>query len=282
MIPAVPPPPLAALAAERPAAHATAPDPLVAGQAHLGQIGWTPPPATGFRPLVAVLDTGVDPASPDLTGVVLGGAGRSFVPGSPSPTTDPNGHGTHVAGIIAASPGNGIGGSGVAAARILPVTVADAGGRTTASALVRGLAYASARGARVINISFGGRGFSRPEQDAIDRASLRGALIVVAAGNTGGQRAPGVPRRLPAGAGGRRPRRERPAAGPVGPRAAACAGGSRRGRALDRARHVAGAGGPHRHLDGGRRGLGRRRADHRGAAAPHGAAGARDPRGDGA
>ena len=192
-MPAVPPPPLAALAAERPAAHATAPDPLVAGQPHLRQIGWRPPPATGFRPLVAVLDTGVDPSSPDLAGVVLSGAGRSFVPASPSATADPNGHGTHVAGIIAASPGNGIGGSGVAAARILPITVADADGRTTASALVRGLAYASARGARVINISFGGRGLSRAEQDAIDRASLRGALIVVAAGNTGGQRTPEYP-----------------------------------------------------------------------------------------
>ena len=167
LIPAAPPP-LAAAASERPALHATAPDPLAAGHAHLGQIGWTPPPRGGARPLVAVLDTGVDPSSPDLAGVVLTGAGRSFVAASPDPTSDPEGHGTHVAGIIAASTGNGVGGSGVAAARILPVTVADASGRTTASALVRGLAYASRRGARVINISFGGRGFSKVEQDAID------------------------------------------------------------------------------------------------------------------
>ena len=187
------PPPLAAAASERPALHATAPDPLAAGQAHLGQIGWTPPPRGGARPLVAVLDTGVDPSSPDLAGVVLTGAGRSFVAASPDPTSDPEGHGTHVAGIIAASTGNGVGGSGVAAARILPVTVADASGRTTASALVRGLAYASARGARVINISFGGRGFSKVEQDAIDAAALRGALIVVAAGNTGGGATPDYP-----------------------------------------------------------------------------------------
>ncbi len=191
--PAAPPPPLAAAASERPALHATAPDPLAAGQAHLGQIGWTPPPRGGARPLVAVLDTGVDPSSPDLAGVVLTGAGRSFVAASPDPTSDPEGHGTHVAGIIAASTGNGVGGSGVAAARILPVTVADASGRTTASALVRGLAYASGRGARVINISFGGRGFSKVEQDAIDAAALRGALIVVAAGNTGGGATPDYP-----------------------------------------------------------------------------------------
>ena len=193
MAPAAPPPPLAAEAAERPALHAAAADPLTAGQAHLRQIAWTPPPSRGARPLVAVLDTGVDPASPDLAGVVLSGAGRSFVPSSPDPGSDPEGHGTHVAGIIAASSGNGIGGSGVARARILPVTVADAKGRTTASALARGLAYATARGARVINISFGGSGFSKAEQEAIDRAALRGALIVAAAGNSGGGAEPEYP-----------------------------------------------------------------------------------------
>jgi subtilisin family serine protease len=190
---AAPPPPLvAAPVAERPALRAAAPDPQAAAQAHLRQIGWTPPRGSA-RPLVAVLDTGVDPSSPDLAGAVLSGAGRSFVPDSPDASADPQGHGTHVAGIIAAATGNGVGGSGVAAARILPITVADAQGRTTASALVRGLAYASARGARVINVSFGGRGFSKAEQDAIDAASLRGALIVVAAGNTGGGAEPVYP-----------------------------------------------------------------------------------------
>lgn len=189
MGPAAPPPPPAP---DRPALHATAPDPFAALQAHLAQIGWTPP-AGGGRPLVAVLDTGVDATSPDLAGVVLTGAGRSFVPGSPDPVADPEGHGTHVAGIIAAASGNGAGGAGVAAARILPVTVADARGRSSASALVRGLAYATGRGARVINISFGGRTFSKAEQEAIDRASLRGALVVVAAGNTGGDGVPEYP-----------------------------------------------------------------------------------------
>jgi subtilisin family serine protease len=186
MVPAVPPPP-PALAAERPAAHAVAPDPEAARQWHLPQIGWTPPRPGGRRPLVAVLDTGVDPSSPDLARVVLSGAGRSFVPESPDPSSDPEGHGTHVAGIIAAASGNGAGGAGVAAARVLPVTIADGEGGTTTSALVRGLRYASARGARVINVSFGGRGASRAEQEAIDAAVGKGALVVAAAGNSGGR-----------------------------------------------------------------------------------------------
>jgi len=180
--PAVPPPPPAV---ERAVPAAVAVDPLVPSQVHLAQIGWTPPPSSGRRPLVAVLDTGVDPRSPDLAGVVLAGAGRSFVPDGRPATEDPDGHGTHVAGLIAAASGNGVSGSGVAAARILPIAIADARGRTTTSALVRGLRYATARGARVINVSFGGRGFSRPEQDAIDDAVRAGALVVAAAGNTG-------------------------------------------------------------------------------------------------
>lgn len=186
MVTAAPPPPPPALHAERPARHAGEADPEAARQGHLAQIGWTPQRG-GRRPLVAVLDTGVDPASPDLAGVVLSGAGRSFVPGRPDPSSDPDGHGTHVAGIIAAASGNGVGGGGVAAARVLPVTIADRDGTTTTSALVRGLRYASARGARVINISFGGRGASRAEQEAIDAAVRRGALVVAAAGNSGGR-----------------------------------------------------------------------------------------------
>jgi hypothetical protein len=183
------PPPPPPLVAQRAAAPASAGDPLLGRQGFLTQINWTPPLAGGRRPLVAILDTGVDAADPDLRGVVLSGAARSFVPGL-EPDEDPSGHGTHIAGIVAAASGNGVGGAGVAAARILPVTIADAAGRATTSALVRGLRYATARRARVINISFGGRGFSRLEQDAIDAAVRAGALVVVPVGNTGGRGGP--------------------------------------------------------------------------------------------
>jgi hypothetical protein len=181
----------AALPPAPPPAHAAAiGDPLRTQQGFLSQIRWTPPPAGPRRPLVAVLDTGVDPIDPDLAGAVTPASGRSFVPSSPDPLRDPNGHGTHIAGIIAAATGNGHGGAGVSAARILPVTVADARGRATSSSLSRGIRYAVARGARVINISFGGRGYSSQEQAAIDVAVRRGALVVAAVGNSGGRAGP--------------------------------------------------------------------------------------------
>lgn len=159
-------------------------DPQTPLQAHLASIRWTPPPAGGRRPLVAVLDTGVDGRAPDLAGVLAPG-GRSFLREQPDPDRDPDGHGTHVAGLIGAVSGNGVGGSGVAAARVLSIVIADGEGRTSTSSLVRGLRYAAARGARVINVSFGGEGYSRAEQDAIDRAVRAGALVVAAAGNSG-------------------------------------------------------------------------------------------------
>ena len=87
--PAAPPPPLAAAAAERPALLAAATDPFAAGQAHLRQIRWTPPPL-GARPLVAVLDTGVDPSSPDLAGVAAP-APAALRAGEPRPVRRPPG-----------------------------------------------------------------------------------------------------------------------------------------------------------------------------------------------
>ena len=147
--------------------------------AHLQQINWTPSRSPRV-PLVAVLDTGVEPTAPGLARVVDTAMARSFVPGA-SPLEDPEGHGTHVAGIVASVAG----GAGRPGVRILPVTIAGADGDTSTGALVRGIRYAIARKAQVINISFGGTGFSRAEQNAIDAASRAGALVVVAVGNSG-------------------------------------------------------------------------------------------------
>ncbi|MEW6583758.1 MAG: S8 family serine peptidase, partial [Actinomycetota bacterium] len=171
------------VATEPPAAILEQGDPLRRLQGHLADIRWTPP-SGGAPPLVAVLDTGVDGGVPDLAGVLDTSAARSFAPGS-DPLRDREGHGTHVTGILAAGIGNGIGVTGVAHARILPVKIADQTGSATTSSLVRGINYAVARGARVINISFGGGGRSALEQAAIDSAVRSGAVVVAAAGNTG-------------------------------------------------------------------------------------------------
>ena len=91
---------------------------------------------------------------------------------------DPTGHGTHVAGIVGRDDGERRRRRRRRPARILPVTIADASGRATTSSLVRGIRYADRPGRAVINISFGGEGFSQIEQDAIDGAVRRGALVV--------------------------------------------------------------------------------------------------------
>lgn len=160
-------------------------DPLRARQTHLDGIRWSAPAAGSRRPLVAVLDTGIDSRVPDLAPSLLTAEARSFVPESPDPFSDREGHGTHVAGILAAVTGNGEGGAGVAAAEVLPIKIADRTGNATTSSLVRGIRYAVARGAPIINISFGGPGFSALEQEAVDHAARAGALIVAASGNSG-------------------------------------------------------------------------------------------------
>lgn len=183
LTPAALPPPVPALSqqAQVTASH----NPFVAAQTHLQQIRWTAPRAAAApQPVVAVLDTGVDRTSPGLRDAIAPG-GRSFTPSGGDALVDGEGHGTHVAGIVAARPVGGSGVAGVSSARILSVKVADSTGQAGTSSLVRGVQYAVARRARIINISFGGGGYSAVEQEAIGRAVRSGAIVVVAAGNSG-------------------------------------------------------------------------------------------------
>lgn len=137
--------------------------------------------STGRGVLVALLDTGVDLRHPDLTGQLVPGA--DLVNGDDDPQDD-NGHGTAMAGIIAAAGGDGRGTAGVAfGCRLLPIKVADALGQATAADVAAGLELALTRGARVANLSFGARRRSRALDDAIERVTARGLLVVVAAGN---------------------------------------------------------------------------------------------------
>ena len=132
---------------------------------------------------VAVVDTGVDGQHPDLQGKIL--PGYDFVNGSPD-TGDPLGHGTFVAGIIAANAGNGIGIRGLCdKARIVPVKVLDENGWGTYEDVARGIVYAADRGARVINLSLGGYGVSWLLSAAVDYAVGKGSVLVAAGGNDG-------------------------------------------------------------------------------------------------
>lgn len=132
--------------------------------------------------VVAVIDTGVDASHPDLEGKVLQGwdsmdpAGRG--------TSDPNGHGTHVAGIIAASTNNGVGIAGMAPkVSILPVRVLDRTGNGDDGELALGIIWAADNGADVLNISIGGAVPSTLLEGALDYALAKEIVVVVAAGN---------------------------------------------------------------------------------------------------
>ncbi len=131
--------------------------------------------------IVAVLDTGLDYNHPDLSDNVLDG--YDFVDDDDDPM-DPESHGTHVTGIIAARGNNATGVSGVCwNIRILPLRVADATGVSDSVRFAQALDYAVANGARVVNYSFGGSSFNQTAYDAISDANAAGVLVFAPAGN---------------------------------------------------------------------------------------------------
>jgi Subtilase family len=148
---------------------------------------------------VAVIDSGIDGGHPELKGRVL--EARSFVGGAP---TDVEGHGTFVAGEIAAATDNGRGIAGLAPpARLIVGKVVRDDGTISPRAEARAIHWAVHAGARVINLSLGGlrdpngstgNGFSFAEQQAIDYAVAHGVLIVASVGN--GDGAPATPWRF--------------------------------------------------------------------------------------
>jgi thermitase len=151
-------------------------------QIHIGEL-WQKTTG-GSEIIVAVLDTGIDPVHEDLMGKVVGKANFS----SSSTTADIYGHGTHVAGIIAAYSDNGLGVAGIAPqSRVLNVKVAGDDGRCGAYAVAEGIIWAVDNGASVINLSLELKNPSTVLQDAVDYAWENGAIIIAAAGNRGGQ-----------------------------------------------------------------------------------------------
>jgi serine protease len=140
---------------------------------------------------VAVIDTGVACENhgeftrlADLAGTRCL-PGWNFVAGT-AHANDDHGHGTHVAGTIAQTTHNALGGAGVAyCASILPVKVLDARGRGTLANVAEGIRWAADHGAQVINLSLGGGGRSRVMARAVAYARSRGATVICAAGNNG-------------------------------------------------------------------------------------------------
>lgn len=94
------------------------------------------------------------------------------------------GHGTNVAGIIAAKANNGIGIAGInPGAEIMVLKMVDPNGHVHSLDIYRAIHYAADQGAKIINISLGAKGVSKLEQLAINYAHGKGAFIVIAAGN---------------------------------------------------------------------------------------------------
>lgn len=133
--------------------------------------------------IIAVLDTGVDPRQPDLRRGLL--PGFDLVNNDADPSDD-HGHGTAVAGVIAARTNNAAGMAGVCwACSILPVKVLTADGSGDLALVAAGVVKAVDAGAHIINLSLGGPGDDQALDDAVAYAVRNGALVVAAAGNNG-------------------------------------------------------------------------------------------------
>ncbi len=181
-------------------------DAQVSKQWALARLGvfeaWKSVPANAPDILVAVIDTGVDSSHPDLREVMFTHPGE--IPGNgrdddgngfvddvrgwnfeadDADSSDDFHHGTHVAGIIGAKSDNRIGISGVAPrVRILPVRWMKKGLGWGEDA-IESIHYAVKMGARVINASWGGIGYSKALEEAIREAEKKGVLFVSSAGN---------------------------------------------------------------------------------------------------
>lgn len=165
---------------------------------------WNKPIINKKRPVIAILDTGIDVNHPDLkdniwmntaevdgetaydddgNGIVDDKYGWNFVDDYID-LTDRNGHGTHVAGIAAAADNNiGIVGANPLAL-IMPIKVMNDRGIGDDATIARGIIYAAENGADVINMSFGSSSLSKTMKDALDRA-YQTSILVASAGNNG-------------------------------------------------------------------------------------------------
>ena len=164
---------------------------------------WQQSKLSDKRPVIAILDTGVDITHPDLADNIWTNTleaegeeeadddnngfaddlhGWDFV-NQTGRIGDWNGHGTHCAGIAAAVGNNGIGIAGANPdALIMPITVMQSDGTGDVATIIKGIDYAVANGADVLSMSFGGYSYSMAEEQALAKAYQK-AVLVAAAGN---------------------------------------------------------------------------------------------------
>lgn len=168
-----------------------------------GESAWDIETGKSRSVIVAVLDTGLDYAHPDLrresiwvnphpkkpgedpNGIVNDVIGWNFIDHTNNPWDD-DGHGTFVAGLIAAAANNNHGMVGLNwGVKIMPVKIMNVFGKGRGFHTARGIVYAVDHGAKVLNLSLETEHLSKIEQAAVDYAYAKGALVVVAAGNRG-------------------------------------------------------------------------------------------------
>jgi subtilisin len=144
--------------------------------------GGPPKPNAGSRVRVGIIDTGIDLDHPDLKANIAGGINLVNTGRKPN---DNNGHGTHVAGVVAAV-NNKIGVVGVApAARLYAIKAFNARGAATITNIIRGIEWGIDNGMDILNMSFGSGTGTPALIDAVKAANRRGILCVAAAGNKG-------------------------------------------------------------------------------------------------
>jgi hypothetical protein len=164
-------------------------DPLRVKQTYLDQIhmpeAWAAAAGLPAGPpiTVALVDTGVDLTHPDLQGKLTDGY-NLLQPNRPP--QDDNGHGTNVAGIIAAAANNDKGIAGISPnVRIMPIKALESDGRGDEAKLSEGIRYAVDHGARIVVLSLGLYRYDEELARTVRYAEDRGVLLVAATGNDG-------------------------------------------------------------------------------------------------
>lgn len=162
-------------------------DPSYSSQYHLGKLkapeAWDITKGNASI-TVAIVDDAVEINHPDLAANVVPGWDMVDSDNDPSPSSTSYSHGTHVAGIVGAVSDNGIGiaSIGLNKAKIMGIRASNSPGYITHG--FEGVTWAATHGAKIINMSWGGAGYSLTGQQVMNDAANLGAILVAAAGNS--------------------------------------------------------------------------------------------------